>query len=162
MATSLESLETKLNEVLVTKAPVQLPESWRKWLATYSWVFALIGFIFGVATVLLLLPLLGIASVFGAAVGAGGYVLFAWLSLIVFAGYVVLLGVAIPKLKRMEKAGWNLIFYSTLFFFVYDILKVLTNFGAGSVFGLVWSAFVTVVSLYFTFQIRSKFVSKKN
>lgn len=160
MSTSLQSLETKLNEVLVTKAPVQLPENWRKWLATYAWVFALIGFVFGIVTVLLLLPLLGFASVLGTTVGAAGYVLFAWLSLIVLAGYVAVLGVAIPKLKKMQKAGWNLIFYSTLFFFAYDVFNALTNFGAGSVMSLIWNALTTVVSLYFIFQIRSKFTAK--
>ncbi len=72
MASSVSSLETKLNEMLVTKAPFQLPENARKWIATYAWIFALVGCIYGAFTVLLLLPLLGFASVDGAAVGAGG------------------------------------------------------------------------------------------
>lgn len=161
MASSLESLETKLNDVLVKNAPFQLPEGARKWIATYAWIFALVGLIFGAFTCLALLPLLGFASVVGTAVGAGGYVFFAWLSLLVLIGYTILLGVATPKLKRMEKSGWNLIFYSSIFFFAYDVLKALTNFGAGAIFSLVWSVITTTVGLYFIFQVRKYFLGKK-
>jgi hypothetical protein len=161
MASSLESLETKLNEALVKNAPFQLPEGARKWIATYAWVFALIGLIFGIFTCLALLPLLGFASVLGSAVGAGVYVFFAWISLLVLIGYTVLLGVATPKLKRMEKSGWNLIFYSSLFFFAYDVFNALTNFGAGAIIGLIWNVLMTTVSLYFIFQVRKYFLGKK-
>lgn len=161
MASSLESLETKLNEILVTNAPVQLPENWRKWLATYAWVFALIGAVFGAFTCLALLPLLGFASVVGTAAGAAGFVLFAWLALFVLIGYTVLLGVATPKLKRMEKGGWNLIFYSTLFFFAYDILNTIRYISAGSILTLIWHVITTTISLYFIFQVRKYFLGKK-
>lgn len=161
MASALESLETKLNEIMVTNAPVQLPENWRKWLATYAWVFALIGLIFGIFTCLALLPLIGLASVFGAAAGAAGFVLFAWLALFVLIGYTVLLGVATPKLKRMEKGGWNLIFYSTLFFFAYDVLNTIRYISVGSIFTLIWHVITTGISLYFIFQVRKYFLGKK-
>ncbi len=161
MAGSLDSLETKLNEVLVTNAPFQLPENFRKWLATYAWIFALIGLVFGIFSLLILLPLLGFASVLGTAVGSAGLVFFAWLSFAVLLGYVILLGIATPKLKRMEKSGWNLIFYSTLFFFAYDVFNALRDFGAGAIFTLIWNVLVTTVSLYFIFQMRSYFMGKK-
>lgn len=80
---ALESLETKLNEVLVTNSPLTLPKEWRKWLGAYAWVFALIGCIFGAFSVLVLLPVLGLATGIGAAVGVGNLVLFAWLSLLI-------------------------------------------------------------------------------
>lgn len=161
MATALQSLETKLNEMLVTKAPFQLPENWRKWIATYSWVFALIGLILGIFSIMVLLPLLGLASVLGTATGAGGYVFFAWISFLILIGYVVLLGVATPKLKRMEKGGWNLIFYSSLFFFAYDVFNALANFSFGAIIGLIWNAAMALVGLYFIFQVRSYFLGKK-
>jgi hypothetical protein len=165
MAGSLDTLEAKLNEMLVTKAPFQLPDNFRKWLAKYSWVFALIGLIFGIFSVLGLFAVLGLASAFavGAAVeGVGAQLFFAWVSLLVLVGYVVLLGVATPKLKRMEKSGWNLIFYSSLFFMVYNVFNTLryADLGFGALFSLVWNLAISFVGLYFIFQIRSYFTGK--
>ncbi|MEI7682912.1 MAG: hypothetical protein WCJ24_01255 [Candidatus Saccharibacteria bacterium] len=156
----LDKLETKLNEVLVTKAPFQLPENWRKWLGKYAWVFALVGLIFGIFTVMELLAILGLT---GAIVGAAGHIdllLIVWISFLIQVGYVVLLAVATPKLKRMEKSGWNLIFYSNIFFLAYDVFNWIRNISFGSISGLVLEVLMAVVGLYFVFQIRSQFVHK--
>lgn len=152
----LESIEQKLNQALVTDAPIQLPESWRKWLATYAWIFAVSGFGLGLLSVIFLLPVLGIISV-ASVVGTGRLLFFSWLALLVLLGYVVVLGIAIPRLKRLEKDGWNLIFYSALFFLVYDVLSWLQSPGFGAIIGLIWNVAWAVVGLYFIFQIRSYF-----
>jgi hypothetical protein len=157
----LDKLETKLNELLVTKAPVQLPANWRKWMGTYAWVFALIGLVLGILLIMGLFAVLGLTTALVAAVGGTNYVFFAWVSLLILVGYVVLLGVATPKLKRMEKAGWNLIFYSNLFFLVYDVFNWLRYINFGSIFGLIWDVLWAIVGLYFVFQIRSQFTGKK-
>lgn len=156
----MESLEKQLNKMLVENAPVQLPESWRKWLATYAWVFALIGLILGGISVLLLLPALGIVSTASVVAGGGRWVFFAWLAFLVLLGYVILLAVAMPKLKRMEKSGWNLIFYSALFFLVYDVFNWFQYPTFGGVFALLWNVAWAVVGLYFIFQVRGYFVAK--
>lgn len=158
---AIQSIEDKCNELLVEKAPFQLPESWRDWLATYAWVFALIGFVLGIISILFLLPALGFVSVVGGAVAGGRWVLFSWLAAIVLIGYVVLLGVAIPKLKVLQKRGWDLIFYSALFFLAYDVVAWLQYPGVGSFFGLLWNVAWAIVGLYFIFQVRSKFVPAK-
>lgn len=158
---ALQSLEKKLNEVLVDNAPVQLPETWRKWLADYAWIFALVGFILGVISIIVLLPALGFLSAVSSAVDGGRWVFFTWLAVIVLIGYVVLLGVATPKLKRLEKAGWNLIFYSALFFLAYDVLAWFQNPGFGAIFGLLWNVAWAVVGLYFIFQVRGHFLGTK-
>lgn len=159
--TFLESIEKKLDEALVTNAPVQLPEAWRKWLATYAWIFALVGFVLGVISLLLLLPVLGIASVVSVTVVTGRLLFFSWLAFAVLLGYVILLGAAIPRLKRLEKGGWNLIFYSALFFLVYDLFGWLQSPGFGAIFALIWNIAWAVVGLYFIFQIRSYFAVVK-
>jgi len=156
----LQTLETKLNELLVTKAPFQLPDNWRKWLGNYAWVFALIGLVLGVFSVLILLPVLGFGTAVGALAGAGGYVFFAWISFFILLAYTVLLGVAMPKLKRKEKSGWDLIFYSNVFFLAYDVFNWLRFMSFGSFFGLVWNILWAVVGLYFIFQIRGQFTGK--
>jgi len=158
----VEGLETKLNELLVTKAPFQLPENARKWIAQYAWIFALVGLIFGVLAFFPLLAAVGFVSTVGIAVGAGGYVFMAWLSLLVLLGYLVVLGIAVPKLKAKQADGWNLMYYSTLFFFVYDVFNWLRYMSLGSTFSLVWNSAGTIVALYITFQVRSYFKGSKS
>lgn len=157
----VEGLETKLNELLVTKAPFQIPENARKWIAQYAWIFALVGLVLGVLAFFPLLAAVGFISTFGTAVGAGGYVAMAWVSLLVLLGYLVVLGIAIPKLKAMQPVGWNLVYYSTLFFFAYDVFNWLRYPNFGSSFGLIWNVAATVVALYVIFQVRSYFKGGK-
>ncbi len=159
MATALQDLEAKLNEMLVDKAPVQLPDNWRKWIATYAWVFALIGLVFGVIGFFSLLALLGVVSVFGVVVGAGGYVFMAWVSMLFMAAYLVVLGIAIPKLKKMDKSGWDLLFYSILAFFVYDVFRDLRYANYSTFMAIIWTIAGTVLSLYVIFQVRQYFKS---
>lgn len=157
----IESIENKCNELLVEKAPFQLPESWRTWIAAYAWIFALVGFILGIVSLLLLLPALGFVSVVGGSVGAGHWVLFSWLAAAVLVAYVVMLGMAISKLKVQQKRGWDLIFYGALLFLAYDVVAWLQYPSAGGFFGLLWNVAWAIVGLYFIFQVRSKFVSAK-
>lgn len=155
----LQSLETKLNELFVKNAPA-LPEGFRKWLGTYAWVFALIGLVLGAISCLALLPLIGLGSIIGSSVGDNGFVFFIWVSLLVLIGYTILLGVATPKLKRMEKSGWDLIFYSNLFFIAYNLFNWLRYINFGSIFGLIWDLLWAAAGLYFVFQVRSQFTGK--
>lgn len=157
---AIESIESKLNEMLVTNAPIQLPENWRKWLATYAWAFALLGVVLGGISILALLPALGILSVASAVVEGSRWLFFSWLAFVVLVGYVVLLGIATPKLKRMEKSGWDLIFYSALFFLAYDVVFWFQSPTFGGVFMLLWNVAWAFVGLYFIFQVRSYFVTK--
>lgn len=154
---AIQSLENKLDEVLVKNAPFQLPESLRKWIADYAWVFALVGFIFGVLSILLFLPALGFVSVVGTVANASRFLLASWIAFAVLVGYVILLGVAISKLKNMQKSGWDLIFYSALFFMVYNVIAWLQYPNAGSFFGLLWNIAWGVLGLYIIFQVRSRF-----
>lgn len=157
----MKQLENKLNELLVTKAPFQLPESARRWIATYAWIFALAGLILGALAFFPLLAGLGVVSTFGVAFGAGRYLLFAWLALLALGAYLVVLAMAVPKLKSKQARGWDLIYWSTLAFFVFDVVYAFSDFGAGAVMSLLWELIWVVVTLYFVFQVRSQFKGKK-
>jgi hypothetical protein len=152
---ALQSLETKLDEMLVKKAPFQIPENGRKWIADYAWIFALVGVILGVLAFFPLLAVVGIVSTFGVAVGAGFAVLMAWLSLAMLGAYIVVLGIATPKLKNKQPMGWNLCYYSTLFFAVYDVINWV-RYPAG-IFNLLLNLIGTLAGLYVLFQVRSYF-----
>ena len=152
---ALQQLETKLDEMLVKKAPFQIPEAGRKWIADYAWIFALVGVVLGVLAFFPLLAVVGLVSTFGVAVGAGFAVLMAWLSLAVLGAYIVVLGIATPKLKNKQPMGWNLCYYSTLFFFAYDVVNWI-RYPAG-IFNLLLNLIGTLAGLYVLFQVRSYF-----
>lgn len=92
----------------------------------------------------------------GVPVEANRYLALAWIAFIVLVGYLVVLGMSVPKLKAMQKSGWNLTFYSTLFFAGYDVFNWLQYPSVG-LFSLIWNLLGVAVSLYVLFQIRSYF-----
>lgn len=157
----MQNLENKLNEMLVKNAPFQLPEGVRKWIAEYAWIFALVGLVLGVFGGLGLLAVLGLVSSVGVVVGATQYVFFAWISFFALVAYLVVLGMAVPKLKNKQAGGWDLIFYSELAWFAYSVLYALSYIGAGAIFNLLWNVVGLIVSLYFIFQVREYFKGSK-
>ena len=157
----MKELENKLNEALVKNAPFQLPEKARQWIADYAWVFALIGLVFGLLAVLPLLAVLGFASTLTTALGVQHTLALAWVSFFALLAYLVVLGISVPKLKAKQALGWDLMYYSTLAYFVYDVVYALSYFGASAVFNLIWSIVGLVVSLYVLFQVRDKFKGSK-
>lgn len=156
----MKQLENKLNELLVTKAPFQLPQNARKWIADYAWVFALVGLVLGIMAFFPLMAGLGIVSTFGVVFASGRLLLLAWLSLLAMAAYLVVLGIAVPKLKDKKAQGWDLVYFATLAYFVYDVVYALSYISAASIMGLIWNLIWLVVALYFLFQVRSQFKGK--
>ena len=147
-------LETKLDEMLVKKAPFQIPENGRKWIATYAWVFELVFVVLGFFVLLPLFAVVTGASVVAAAVGATYNLPLLWLAFLVFLGELVVGAMAVPKLKAMKKSGWNLSYYMVLFNVVYGVVSSL---GYDQMFGIVTQLLGSLVSLYILFQIRSYF-----
>lgn len=158
---ALKGLETKLNEVFVKNAPFQLPSGFKKWVAEYAWILAIIATVFGGLAFLALLGTLGVVSVIATAAGTGGYVLFAWLALLVLGVQVVLAGMSISPLKAKLKRGWDLMFYSQLISIVYSLFNWLQyRSWASNVLSLIWSLLFTVIALYILFQVREGFTKK--
>lgn len=155
---AVKSLELKLDEVFVKKAPFQLPTGFKKWLVEYAWIFAIIGTVFGAIAFIGLLGALGLFSAVAAAVGVGGYVVLAWLALLVLGVQVVLSGMSISPLKAKQKRGWNLMFYSQLISIAFNLFNWLQySSWASNILSLVWSLLFTAIALYVLFQIRSGF-----
>lgn len=152
---ALDPVEKQL-EKLYKDIP-SLPESWRKWLATYSWVFTLIGAVLATFAVLGLLSLLGIFSAFSVfgGVAAVGYALFAWLALFALIFTTVLSYMAVSPLKAMKKAGWDLLFYVEVFYLVYGVIDWLSS--PSYVGGLLSTLIGAFVGFYVLFQVREYF-----
>lgn len=158
---AVKSLEAKLDEIFVKNAPYQLPAGLKKWIGEYAWILALVGAVLGGLAFIGLLGVLGLTSVVATVAGAGGYVLFAWLALVVLGIEVALLIMAVGPLKEKKKRGWDLLFYSQLISVVFNLFNWLqgSNFGANAL-SFVWNLIWITISLYLLFQVRSQFTRK--
>ncbi len=139
----LIQLEDTLNVYFGQKAPA-LPENIKELIVKYGpWVTL-------VLLILAAVPLLGVIGL-GAllspialmsGVSYGGMYL---LTLAFSVAIIVLEAIAIPKLLKRQKSGWNLVFYASLLSSVSSLLS-------RDIFGLIIG---TLLSFYILFQIRS-------
>jgi hypothetical protein len=159
----MHQLEEKLNELLVKKAPFQIPENGRKGIVgVMPWVTLIGG-------ILMLLAAWGLyqaatvvsywadwANTFGSATGMPytptGLSFMIWVSLALIVVEAVLFFMAFPALKAHQKKGWNLLFYVTLLNAVQSVVQL---FGYSNLSSVIFSLLGTVVGLYVLFQIRS-------
>lgn len=151
----LASLEAKLYEWLVFKAPFQLPLGLTDFIVKFGpWITLVIG--------ILMLPALfavfTIGSIVGTVgVGYGAYVYqpgpLYWLGLLVLLAQVVIMFVSIPMLLKRKRNGWLLLFYADLVSVVYGVLNSFA-YGYFSIGSLIWTLISAVIALYILFQIR--------
>lgn len=148
----LAGLESWLYDMLVVKAPFQLPKSFTDWLVKYGpWVTLVIA--------VLLLPLVftviglstfvgGLAGSYGVAVGPTY-----WLALLALVAQIAVMFISVPMLLKQQRKGWQLLFYAELFNIAYVIVN---GFGSSYtvVSSLVSAAVSAVIGFYILFQIR--------
>jgi hypothetical protein len=152
----MKELENKLNELLVTKAPFQLPDGLKKWIAKYAWIFVLLSVILGAIAFLALLAGVGLVSAFGEPYGVNHFVFFSWLALLSLGSVLVIQAMSISPLKKLQKRGWQLTFLAALVNFAYNVVFSISS-GRVIVSGLIWDVIWFIVTLYFIFQVRSQF-----
>lgn len=162
----LAQFEAWLYDMLVYKAPFQLPKAAKEWIVKYGPWIALVG---GILAALFIIPatfaalsltastsvLLGTYGYYGASVAAAAPVLY--LALAVLAVQLVLMFIAIPMLLKRQRKGWLLLFYSDLISLAYTLVN---SFTYGFSFGTLLSGLIgAVIGFYLIFQIRSYYKS---
>jgi hypothetical protein len=148
-------LEKELEPIFLGKAP-ELPDNVKEPIVAYGPYLLAIGVIFGAIG---LLGALGGGSALDRLSNAlGGYSLgpMYYVSLAVLALQVVIGGMAIPKLLKREKAGWNMLYYYELIGVGYAVLSSFM-YGFFSAASLVFSLLIAAVVFWIIFQIRSKY-----
>lgn len=146
------------------KAP-HLPLNGRKWLADNVWWLVLIGVVIGALSVFSVLfvsmlagaLLVGIGGIAGvAASGVLILIVLLWLALAILN--IVLLALAVTRLRAKEKMGWTLVFIVVLLNLIAAVLHLLFDFEPASfIFSLLGSA----VFGYFLFEIREYFTATR-
>lgn len=143
MKEQLKRLEVILDEYLVKKAPVQLPEKARN---VISDILPWIVIVFSVLMVPIVLGALGIGAIFAPfALLSGPTAGFAYFVTVLSSLIILVLSImSISPLMKKMRRGWELSFYITL-------ISALENLLTGNLFGLIIG---TTLSLYILFQIR--------
>jgi hypothetical protein len=167
---SLDKLETTLDTTLDKHVPFKLPDSARKALAGAMWWIAAV---FGVLDLWAAYQVWDWGHKANKVVDAYNAVFsyygveridnlgfFYYLAVAVIALVGVLLLLAVPGLKAMKKAGWNLLFYALLVQVAAAIIRLFVDGAYGGGFGnFLASLLFAAVGAYFLFQIRSSFMT---
>jgi len=165
---SLQPLETALNDIFVKKAP-PLPTNGKKALVEYlPWINLVLGLL-ALYTVYVLWhwahvanSLINYANSLNAAYGIPTVAatdrmgIGIWLGLVVLAVEALLYIAAFQATRDRKKSGWNLMFYALLVNIVYGLVIVFSSYGG--VGNLIGTLIGSAIGLYLLFQIRSSYL----
>lgn len=140
---SLSKFENVLKTYFVDKAPFQIPTGAKEFIVQYGPWITLVLLILAIPALLALLGFAAALSPFAALGGARPGV--GLLSVLLSVIALILEAMALPGLFRRSKAGWNLLFYSSMVSAIDNLISL--NIG-GLIIGL-------LIGWYILFQVRS-------
>lgn len=145
LTSSLEQLEETLAPYFTDKAPFQLPQGVRDFIVMVMPWFMLIGVLVSVPAILSVVGLGTLVTPFAWMGGANLSTY--WLATLFSVVILALEVIAIPRLLKKQKSGWNFAFYSSLVSIVYGVFYQ-------SLIGILIS---TLICWYLLFQVRSAY-----
>lgn len=161
-------LENKMDEMLVKKAPFQIPENGRKAIVEYAPILALIGGILSAIAAIGLWraghavnELVDIANRYAEAYGVAtvrDLDVFYYTGVVALAVQALLMFMAYGPLKDRVKRGWDLLLLSVVVNFIYGVVVSFSDYG--SMGNLVMGIIGAVIGLYILAQIRGLYGAK--
>lgn len=143
-------LITLLEPYFTEQAPFQIPAKWRELIVEWMpWVNVIIMLLIPLALVVLGLDGFVSAVVTSVGVTQGPLILISGLLLM---ASIALLFATFPGLRARKLLAWQLVFWASIVFFVYGILRAL---GSGLFFDIIMQTISTIIGLYVLFQIKS-------
>lgn len=159
-----QDLEKQMDNMLVKKAPFQIPENGKKAIVRY---LPIISLIFGILSLLAAVTLWNTANRLDDAVNTinafnrayGGdtinYGLFYYVAVSAIVIQGVLLLMAYRPLSQKLKKGWDLLLLSSVISFLFGVFYLLTD--SGSLGNFIGTIIGTIIGLYILAQIRSHY-----
>jgi hypothetical protein len=175
MATGVDKLETKLNDLFVKNAP-KLPDGGKKALVTWLPIISAVVGVLSLWSAYTLWhwahavdslsryannDLCNAYSVAGCGSGAAAsrFSLWLWAGVILIGVEGVLYLLAFPGLRDHKKQGWNYVFYGALLNLAYAVVSLFTNYNSiGNFLGALISS---AIGFYVLFQVRSAYTGAK-
>lgn len=163
---AFEGLEKSLNEVFVKKAPA-LPEGGKKFIVTViPWVCLIVGLL-SLWSILTLWHWAHLTNgyadqlnqLYGTNVAVHNLDAWVWLGMAVLAIEAVLYLLAFSPTRKLQKHGWDLLFYALLVNLVYGFVSIFASYGGFASF--IGYAIGTAIGLWLLFQVRAKYLGKK-
>lgn len=160
----VKSIEKQIAEWL--KDLPHLPEKGQKWIAENIWWLSTLYVVLATVAIVIIVCGLAISALLGAKVGTmvlvyGNSTFFVILSILTFLlliATVVIVGVAIQPLKRLQKAGWDLLLLVFLINIVGSLISLIIDWGIRP---LLSTIIFTLIEVYILFEIRSFFVGSE-
>lgn len=143
----IAQFEAWLENVMVAKAPFQIPMGGKEFLATVAPYLVIIGIVLFVISLPVLLGMGAMVGSLGMGMGHSGY---GYMMLVSLVSGIVSMGLeawAVPGLFKRTSASWRLVFYATLVSFAGSVLSLnLIGAVVGGVIG--WYLLFQVKTLY--------------
>ena len=159
----LGGVEAWLYDMLVVKAPYQLPKAAKEWIVKYGpWITLILGIILVFMVIPTLIAAMAVTSymtggIYAAAVATSVGPMF-YLALAVLAVQLIIMFMSVPMLLKRQRKGWVLVFYSSVVSLIYSVLNTF-SYGYFSFGSLLMGLVSAAISMYFIFQIRSYYKS---
>lgn len=164
----LASFEAWLYDIMVVKAPFQIPKAAKDWIVRYGpWITLVAGILlvlFVIPGIMAALALAGYSAAYGSMYGAYGVAVGSvvgpmfYIALVVLAVQLIIMFVSVPMLLKRQRNGWLLVFYSSVVSLLYTVFNTF-SYGYFSFGSLIGGLIGAVVSMYVIFQIRSYYKS---
>lgn len=158
----LAQFEAWLYDVLVVKAPFQIPMAAKDWIVRYGpWITLVAGILLVVMVLPGLMVALAVAGYVAANAGlygtvfAGGVVgPMYFLAIAILVLQLIVMFISVPMLMKRQRRGWLLLFYSAVVSLVYTVFNAF-SYGFFDLGGLLLGLIGATIGMYVIFQIRS-------
>lgn len=157
-----QDLEKQMEDMLVKKAPFQIPENGKKAIVQY---LPIISLVFGIISLLAALGLWNATrrvndlyynlNNLGISTGLHHYNFLYYTALVALVVQAIIMLVAYKPLKDKLKKGWDLLLLGVVLSLVFGILYLSTD--TGGIGDFIGTIIGTIVGLYILAQIRSHY-----
>lgn len=144
---STSSIESGLNKLFTEVFPAQLPKWFSKIIAEWAWLI--------VPAIVIVQPGIDIgywSDIHSQGLTPNG---FAYLAIFLSATEMMLQILAVPALRKMQRSGWGLLYYSVFCNLGFGIARIYAT--EGSIGPIVGMALLSSIFFYFLFQVRPWF-----